>query len=267
MTAVMSRRAATRMIREAEARIIPGAAVVQSIRATQPGLERLMRPEIQHAFEDLGERVAGASIQVGSPLREAQAVSPEEEARIDSIITASRIPTWKAQKLQPMFEKHWKRTAEATMNAIEKHDIRPSLRDRIAQDILLDGGKRMGLVDIEGDTRKALLKVVAAGKELGLSPRKTSLLIEHFVPKGRFTIAGKQYRSSMIARTETMSAGRESSIQAYKFSPTVERVVAFDGEEFDETCAARNGQIFSIEEAEAENGDCHPNCVLCWGPA
>jgi hypothetical protein len=223
---------------------------------------------MQYALEDLGQRVAGASVRIGSPLLEARAVpTGEEEARIDSIIAASRLESWKVSKLQPMFERHWKRTAQATMDAIERHDIRPSLRDKIAEDILLKGGKRIGLVDIEGDTRRALLKVVNAGRELGLSPRKSALLIEHFVPGGRFTLAGKQYRSQMIARTETLSAGREASVQAYKFSRTVEKVIAFDGEEFDENCASRNGEVFDIIAAEMENGNCHPNCVLCWAPA
>lgn len=268
MTAVMNRRSATRMLQEASAQLVPGAAVVQDLRKHGPGLERLARPELQAALEDLGGRVYGATRHVGSPLTESASWRESvDEDRIDAIIAASRLESWKIEKLKPMFERQWQRAARMTIDALERHDIRPSLRDKIAQDILEKGGRRIGLVDIAGDTRRALLKVIDVGRELGMNPRKTALLIEHFVPSGRFTLAGKQYRSQMIARTETLSAVREASVQTYKFSRTVEKVIAFDGEEFDENCASRNGEIFGLDAAELENGNCHPNCVLCWGPA
>jgi hypothetical protein len=270
MTAVLTRRSATRILREAEARLIPGAAVVHSIRAGEPALERLARPEMQHALEDLGGRVEGAAKLVGSPLVETRLRQEDGEYdkhRIDSIIAASNIPDWKANVLRPMFEKQWQRTARMVIAAVERNDIKPTQTDAIVRNILEKGGTRVGLVDIDGDTRRALLKVVEVGRSLGMSPRKVASLIQHFVPAGRFTLAGKQYRSQMIARTEVLSAAREASLQSYKFSRTVEKVIAFDGEEFDETCASRNGEFFSIEQAEMENGDTHPNCVLAWGPA
>lgn len=270
MTAVMSRRVATRRLREAEARLLPGAAVVHEMRRGEPALERLARPEMQAALEDLGGRVEGASRLVGSPLVESRLWQEDDSLdkhRIDSIIAASGIPEWKRTRLQPMFEKQWGRTARMVVAAVEKHDIKPSQTDAIVRSILEKGGTRVGLVDIDGDTRRALLKVIEVGRQLGMSPRKVASLIQHFVPAGRFTLAGKQYRSQMIARTEVLSAAREASLQSYKFSRTVERVMAFDGEEFDETCASRNGEFFSIEQAEMENGDTHPNCVLAWGPA
>lgn len=270
MTAVLTRRSAARMMREAEARLIPGAEVVQSIRAGEPALERLARPEIQHVLEDLAERVHGASIRVGSPLVESRLWQEDESAdkhRIDAIIGATDISSWKRQMLKPMFERQWQRTARMVIAAVERHDIKPTLTDNIVRNILEKGGTRVGLVDIDGDTRRALLKTIEVGRSLGMSPRKVASLIQHFVPAGRFTLAGKQYRSQMIARTEVLSAAREASLQSYKFSRTVEKVIAFDGEEFDEICASRNGEIFSIEQAEMENGDTHPNCVLCWGPA
>jgi hypothetical protein len=264
--AILSRRSLAEQLRSAAATIQPGAEVVYDIRKNEPKLERLMRPELRAALDDLGTRVAGASVHIGSPLVESEA-SPAELQRIDAIVASARLDAWKIQRLKPMFEKHWKRTAEATMAAIEKHDIKPSLREKIAEDVLLSGGKRIGLVDIAGDTKRALMSVVNVGRSLGLSPRKTALLIEQAVPAGRFTLAGKQYRSLMIARTETLSAARDASLKTYKLSRTVEKVIAFDGEEFDEICASRNGEEFTIEEAELENGNTHPNCVLCWGPA
>lgn len=268
MTAALNRRGLTRRIREAEARIVPGAAVVQGFRAQEAGLERLGRAEMGNVLVDLGQHVHGASIRAGSPLVETRLWrEADDEDRINSIIASANLDSWKKQKLQPMFEKQWQRTARMIVATVERHEIYPSQTDNIVRDILEKGGKRIGLVDIEGDTRRALLKVIEVGRAAGYGPRKAASLIEMFVPAGRFTLAGKQYRAEMIARTETLSAAREASLQSYKFSKTVEKVVAFDGEEFDEICASRNGEIFSIEQAEMENGDTHPNCVLAWGPA
>lgn len=263
MTAVLSRRRINKALRSAAGG--PALAVVDDFRKNEPKLESMMRPEMQSVLEDLGRRVHQGSTEVGGILMESEA-TPTEQQRIDAIIAASRLDTWKLARLKPMFEKHWQRAARMTIQTLERHDISPTLRDKIAEDILLKGGQRIGLVDIAGDTKRSLLKVINVGRELGLNPRKTASLIEQFVPAGRFTFAGKQYRSQMISRTETLSAVREASVQSYKYSKTVEMVIAFDGEEFDETCASRNGEVFTIEEAEMENGNTHPNCVLAWGP-
>jgi hypothetical protein len=131
--------------------------------------------------------------------------------------------------------------------------------------MLLEGGKRMGLVDIASDTRAALFKTIDAGRMIGANPKATAKLIEQFVPAGRFTNAGVGYRSRLIARTETLHSARISTVQVYRSAPQVNFCVAFDGES-DEECAARNGAIFTFDEAEAEANGTHPNCVLAFGP-
>lgn len=69
-------------------------------------------------------------------------------------------------------------------------------------------------------------------------------------------------RAQLIARTETANAGRQGSLLAYG-DANVKKVEALDTDN-DEECAARNGKVFTVEEA-AEI-DPHPNCVLSWSP-
>lgn len=70
------------------------------------------------------------------------------------------------------------------------------------------------------------------------------------------------YRSEMIARTETADAYNAAALASYgEFG--VSQVEAIDGDE-DTECAERDGQVFSVEEADAIED--HPNGTLDWAP-
>jgi hypothetical protein len=70
------------------------------------------------------------------------------------------------------------------------------------------------------------------------------------------------YRSELIARTETMDAYNSAAIGSYdEFG--IEEVEASDGDG-DEECAARDGQTFSIDDADGIED--HPNGTLDWIP-
>jgi len=71
-------------------------------------------------------------------------------------------------------------------------------------------------------------------------------------------------RAELIARTETGTVLNESTVAGYRKSGRVKRVRVFDGDE-DEDCAARNGQIWTLDEAEAFPL-CHPNGTLAFAP-
>jgi hypothetical protein len=66
------------------------------------------------------------------------------------------------------------------------------------------------------------------------------------------------YRAEMIARTETSRAAANGDIAGYR-DTGVEYVEISDGTDFDEECAAADGQIWSLDYYEA-NIDEHPNC-------
>jgi hypothetical protein len=191
---------------------------------------------------------------------------PMEDERIKTILAQAGMDSWKAQRLRPIFEKAWSRSALLTEQALEKHGIYSAVRRRVSDKMRDAGATRTTLVDMDSGTEAALFKVLEVGRELGLSTRDLGKLIEHYVPAGRFVHAGSGYRSRLIATTETLEASRHSSLAVYGESPVVERVMAFDGVEHDAECQERNGEIFTLPEAEAENGKTHPSCVLAWGP-
>jgi hypothetical protein len=251
-----------REVRAMQEAVTPGAAVVYALRAVEPRKEAMMRSELKPAFASLGKHVGSAASRMGGVLIESSA---NEEERIAAILAAAGLARWKQDALKPVFERAWRRGAVLTMQVLKRYGIEPTMRDKLAQSMLEQGGKRMGLVDITGDTKSALLKVIDDGRILGANPKVTAKLIEQYVPAGRFTNAGAGYRARMIARTETLHSARISSLEVYRASPQVKECMAFDGES-DEECAARNGAVFTFDEAEAEANDTHPNCVLAFGP-
>lgn len=249
-----------------EESIRPGSAVVRSLRATHPAAQRLTRLELRGALAEAGQRVAAASASMGGLYLSEADTDPMEDERIKTILSQAGLDSWKAQRLRPILEKAWSRSAMLTEQALEKHGIYAAVRGRVAKKLRETGAARTGLVDMDSGTEDALHKVLEVGNELGLGTKDLGKLIEHYVPAGRFVNAGSGYRSRLIANTETLEASRHSSLAVYEESPVVEKVMAFDGVTHDAECEERNGEIFTIPEAEAENGNTHPSCVLAWGP-
>lgn len=71
-----------------------------------------------------------------------------------------------------------------------------------------------------------------------------------------------EYRSELIARTESARALNESQLESYR-EFDVKRVTAIDGDD-DEVCAERDGQEFDLDEALSIED--HPNGTLDWSP-
>jgi SPP1 gp7 family putative phage head morphogenesis protein len=70
-------------------------------------------------------------------------------------------------------------------------------------------------------------------------------------------------RAEMIARTEVGFAFNTAALTSYN-EYGVQQVQAIDGD-YDPECAARNGQVFSVDEAMTIED--HPNGTLDWVPA
>lgn len=242
--------------------INPGATTVEMLRDDQPDLINLMTADLNREFKLLGQIVAAAASASGGLVMEA---TRAEQAQIAVIIARSRLEWWVKERLIPIFQHAYQRTAQLTVTTLRRAGIPTTMRDTVEKRIIEAGGKRTGLLDIANDTKQSLFAVIEKGHELGINPLDTARLIEDYVPKGRFVHAGSSYRSRLIARTEVLHAQRMSTLESYRASPSVERVVMFDGES-DEECSVRNGAVVSFDEAEAEMNDTHPNCVLCFAP-
>ena len=136
-------------------------------------------------------------------------------------------------------------------------------RDPAMLQVIQDGGRRAGLIDITD--RPALFRAIADARAEGLNPRAFQTKIAKLVPAGRFR--NPRTRALLIARTETIHAQRQSALNTYT-AKGVTRVQVIDGRHrgSDEDCGARNGQIVSLEEAQRLAAGEHPNGTMGFAP-
>ena len=247
------------------------------ILALQRDAQRLEGPflrDLELAFSELGQlaRRAYEEAQVlvragGNGLEEKQ--TPEDEALAERIIQGMALSQWSQDALIPAFNGHYLRTTEMSVGSINTVlNLGVNLPDPVAHEIVAAGGRRAGLLDITGDTRRAIFRSLADGRAAGEGPPALARRIRSQVPSGRFTNAGPRYRAQLIARTETKYAQNVSSLQTYRQSDVVTGLLAFDAQlgDTDAECEARNGTVFSFEDAERETAREHSNGSLSWGP-
>lgn len=237
--------------------------IVGKMRRVQLPAAVKFESRITELLRELGDRVADSARNAG--LTEAATEQDRIEQTVDSVMNGSRLREWASARLVPAFVTHFEEIFNITVATLIKAGIEPGSRGAIATEILRQGGRRAGLLDIPREAREALFRALEEGRAAGLGPRETARLIRDYVPEGRFVNAGARYRAELIARSETAHAQRSSSLLHYRANGHIPKVVAFDGVG-DEECAARNGQIFNLDEAEIENDATHPNCVLSFGP-
>lgn len=106
-------------------------------------------------------------------------------------------------------------------------------------------------------TREEIRAIIDRGTEAGLAPSEMAKQIRE-----RGEIASKT-RSLTIARTESAVAYSTGTVLACK-EAGIEKVEVLDSDD-DEECAAANGQIWTLEEAQA-NPIAHPNCTRAFAP-
>jgi len=139
--------------------------------------------------------------------------------------------------------------------------ILPERIKRVTESVLRNAGER--ITGINETTRQAIAEELAVGVQRGYSLNQ----LLYGVPREDYTgvrdlhIWGN-YRSELIARTETMRAYNESALHGYK-EYNVREVIASDGD-VDEPCRARDGRTFSVDEAFGIED--HPNGTLDWIP-
>jgi len=146
--------------------------------------------------------------------------------------------------------------AEATHDSTAQvlgRQLAPDLRDLVMARLIGDVGE-----DVKGiteTTRTKVAKTIDDGIKDGLGARELGKAVEESAGFG-------EYRSEMIARTETNRVLNFSQLHTYG-EYGVERVEAIDGDG-DPECAARNGQVYPIAEAMLIHD--HPNGTLDWAP-
>lgn len=110
---------------------------------------------------------------------------------------------------------------------------------------------------IDETTREQLRELVGRAIEEGWSWKALADAIEE---KGTFA----DWRAETIGRTELAIAQNAGQLETFG-ALGAEKVEVYDGDDFDEPCIEANGQIWTIEEAEANPTE-HPNCERAFAP-
>lgn len=109
---------------------------------------------------------------------------------------------------------------------------------------------------LDDSTKNMLRSDLVSMMEEGLTPAEIAANLEE-------NYAFSEYRSMMIARTETGFTWNRSTVKMYSESG-VKMVYVHDGD-YDEDCRAANGQVWSADYASI-NALGHPNCVRSFSP-
>jgi SPP1 gp7 family putative phage head morphogenesis protein len=120
--------------------------------------------------------------------------------------------------------------------------------------------------DINGVTAKRLRATLKAGTELGESMDELSRRVKDVIKDNR------TWRSSMIARTETMKAYNEGSLQVYKKSKVVDEKEWSAAIGACPICAGMDGQRVELNDkfktplGNIDSPPLHPNCRCTFLP-
>lgn len=235
-------------------------------------LELVFGEELEADFAGLGDLVADAYRDqvVQQHGAEPDALKAPVDATTDAdalasrVIVAAGVAEWGQKVLRPRFEAHYRRSIAETLRTLNRvADLGVLLPAQVEARIIHQGGTRAGLIDVPKQTRKAILRGIAEGRAADETAEQITERIREHVPAGNYRQATTRART--IARTETRFAQNAASMDAYRSSPVVTRVVAFDGSG-NPDCAARNGQTYTFDEAEIEMALEHPNGTLDFAP-
>jgi HK97 family phage portal protein len=239
--------------------------LMKGFETDQNRLAALLEDELAADFVALGQTAAQTYLDLAGPELSARSngkLLPALESLASRVAYALNLDSWRERQLNRRLANHYRRVGEATAQTIrEKLGVPVTLSEHDLEALAVHGANRRLLMDIRGQTRKALLAALKEGTDRNLSRDETAALIRKTVPAGSFESSAR--RAEGIARNETLVAQRAASIVAYRSTPEIRSVVAFDGTG-DPLCAARNGRTFTLEDAEREEE--HPNGRLSFAP-
>lgn len=244
--------------------------LVQQLERTGQHLSGIWADELEVVFGRLGEQVADAYLTVGTSGRNGHSKQDDvDPAEVERILAAAGLSTFAGQTLTDEFERHWTRVVSSTVDTIDTIlTLGVDLADDRQVALIRQGGRRAGLVDLDGDTRAALFRALSEARERGLGADATGRLIRTYVPEGRYHNAGAGYRARLISRTETKFAQNVSSLSYYRETPGLVGLRAYDARlgDTDEDCLMRNGQTFDVGDADRITQEEHPQGTLSWAP-
>ncbi len=137
--------------------------------------------------------------------------------------------------------------------------------DPLSARIMAEGGRRMGLVDLDKAAKKKLFKTLEEMRLIGEGPEAIARRIREEIPAGPWRTP--KIRARVIARTETLHAQRKSQLACAE-SAGVKKVMIFDDRigYGDDVCSGLNGTVVGIGEANLLMGAEHPNGTRSFSP-
>ena len=241
-------------------------------------LEAEFTDELEEAFEDLGERAEEAFLAVSgvefalnrnseSQLKqEGDELADEVAEEVNRIMRSLNVTVWAQAALIPAWDGHTIRTLNFTVGSVNgTMGLGVNIPNHVVRDLLDKGGTRRGLIDFTKQTRDAMFRTLVEGRGNGEHPLQLARRIRQDIPAGPFPQAGAKYRAQLIARTETAYSQVVSALEVYKEAGDFDGLQVTDGD-YDEACAAMDGQVFSFADFEAIEPLEHPNCTRAIAP-
>ena len=239
--------------------------VVSALMRDQARLIALFQDELVALFNHLGRRVARDWRR--QTTRAVRQIDPGDAELVDSIIGSVRVNEWHNTNLAPAYRTAYLRTLTATSQTVGlTMGLAVNLPDIAGRRVVAEGGRRLGLVDIQGQARTSLFHALSEGRAQGMAREQLAAHIQGRIARGPWRSV--QTRAMVIARTETAHAQRISALDTYRSMDVVTGSQAFDAQigATDADCEDRDGRVFTFADADIETGLEHPMGTLSWAP-
>lgn len=255
--------------RASEAAMQRGEAFVLLLQRQESGLRAAFEKPLLTLFETWGDRASAAALRVLAQFGEKD-LRPSGEKTDDAIIAEILAlldsDAWRAE-LQQAYGAHYLQVVEQVLDAAERAGLGTMLPDPIARAVVATGGRRVGLIDLDRQTRQAVFDALAEGRAEGEGAQALANRIANHVEGGIWSDGIT--RARIIARTETKFAQNLSTIETGR-AAGVEEFIVFDGRlgpgRSLETHMARNGSIVTVTQALTMAMEEHPNGTLSFTP-
>ena len=208
--------------------------------ARQPELAQTLEDALYEGFQDLGRFVADnlsehehlfadLLAQIAAGDRDAlPGLTLADVSGVMEAIDGMNLEQWKEEVFGRILEDFTEEVTTDTIRVLQEELELPfDIPDEVARDLIQQGGKRMGLIDLNKNTKSAVFSALRDGRAEGEGVEQLRRRIEEYVPAGRFVHAGPRYRARMIARTEAKWAQNKSSLAIYRESEFVTGVLGF----------------------------------------
>ena len=266
-------KAAGEKARADDARYKRGHAYALQLQRQRTGLEKAFAARLEPMFKGWGRDARAAVLPLlrahlpkSAKARAGSHDEKADEGLLAAIMSKLGIDAWVAALTQAYAEQYLE-VDTAVAEVAERSGLVTNAPDPIGRAIVASGGKRVGLLDLDEQTRAAVFDALAEGRSEGEGIDQLADRIEHLVESGPWLEAST--RARIIARTETKYAQNLSTIERAK-AAGVQRFVVFDGRlgpgRSDPDHIARDGSIVAAAEADAMIAAEHPNGTLSLAP-